>query len=684
MAGYQEVLPTKRKLTDGEEQEIIAEVRDNIEEAYEFERENRAEAEVDLRFMKGDQWPQAVKNARGTTRPMLTINQLPVFVHQVTNPTREADIAIKASPIDNQVDPQVAKIYNDLIRDIEYQSSAKAIYVAGNEQQTSCGIGYWQVCIEYVDDAIFDKEIKLRKVEHPLAVYCDPAAVLPDRSDAMWKAVIEQWPARKFRKQYPDKVASDVSTPNVTSAASAFQWRTQDTVAVAMYFRKVPATKTLAQTQSGRVIDITEMDEMSLMQVMETDPITETRECHTFRVEKFLVTGTDVLEGPIAWPGKYIPLVPVLGSEIPSDNGTYRHGIVRFARDPQQLLNFYRTAAAEQIALAPKAPYMVTPKQVGEHKRMWDTLNFENRPYLFYSPDVEAPGPPKREHPPETPVALIQQGEVAADDMHRTTNIYPPALGARSNETSGVAIQKREDQGATANSHYSDNLVHSLTYTGKVLVDLIPRIYDNERVLTLRNEQDEEYQVAINQVVMGLDGQPVVINDLSNARFNIRVTVGRSYLTKRIEAINAMLEFAKALPPEAQMLFIDLIAKNSDWPGAEELAKRFRNMVPQQALADPNDPNAPKPPGPMDDPLTVAQLEKLAAEIDKIKADAEKTIADRDKVYADTLKALAETEALEADTDHNILIPSVTGDLPVSSRKPPAPVRGNGAAAPPS
>jgi hypothetical protein len=216
--------------------------------------------------------------------------------------------------------------------------------------------------------------------------------------------------------------------------------------------------------------------------------------------------------------------------------------------------------------------------------------------------------------------------------------------------------------------------MHSLTYTGRILIDLIPKIYDNERIMRLLDENNEEFAAPINQVVMGLDGVPVMVNDLSTGRFDVRVTVGKAYITKRIEAINAMLEFAKALPPQAQMLFIDLIAKNSDWPGSEELAKRFRNMVPPQALADPNDPNAPKPPGPMDDPTVVAKLEELAARIDQIKAQTEKTQAETEKLGGvDSIKVLAEAENLDADTDHNIVIPSVTGTLPGQSPTSGAP-----------
>jgi hypothetical protein len=614
-----------RKFSKEEKAAIVEEVREHIQDVYEFERDNRREAQTDLQFLSGDQWPAAAKAIRGNTRPMLTINQLPQFVRQVTNPTREANIAIKVAPVDDDTDPQLAKTYDGLIKQIEDRSTAKTVYVWGNEQQCNCGIGWWQVKTQYVDDASFDQEIILERIENPLSVYCDAAAVKPDRSDAMRIAVVEKWPRKTFKKKWPKASEQGVDAPEVTQngvTGSSFAWSTKDTIAVAMYFRKVPVTKQLALTQSGETIDITGKGEAELGQLDEQDPILQVREVETYRIEKYLVSGVEVLEGPIDWAGKYIPVVPVIGAEIPLKDGVMRYGVVRFARDPQQILNFAETAAAEAIAMAPKTPWLVTGDMIGPYKNDWDTINTTNAPYLRYKPDPNATatgGMPKRETGPEIPQALLQQSDRAGENMKRTTGIYEANLGQRSNETSGVAIARRQTTGDTANSHFSDNLMHSLVYTGRILVDLIPRIYDNQRIMRLHLDDSGKPQpVKINSIEMDEDGIPHLVNDLSAGVFDVRVTVGKSFLTKRIEAVTAMLEFAKTLPPQAQMLFIDLIVKNSDWPGAEELAKRLRNMVPPAALADPDDPSAPKPPGPMDDPQMVAKLEELAAKIEDL------------------------------------------------------------------
>ncbi len=691
----QKLPKASRKLSKDEEREIVAEVREHLEDVYQYERDNRREAQIDLLFLSGDQWPEAAKQLRGTTRPMLTINQLPQFVRQVTNPTRQADIAIKVAPVDDDSDPQLAKIYDGVIKQIEDRSTAKSVYVWGNEQQCNCGIGWWQVKTQYVDDASFDQEIILERIENPLSVYCDPAAVKPDRSDAMRITVVENWPRKTFKKKYPKAAEASVDTADGTQAygTSSFTWSTKDTVAVAMHFRKVPIKKQLALLVTGETVDITKMGEAQAGAL----DIQQVREVETYKVEKYLVTGEEVLEGPIDWAGKYIPIVPVMGAEIPLKNGVMRYGVVRFARDPQQIMNFAETAAAEAIAMAPKTPWLATPTMIGKYKSQWDQINLQNQPYLLYEVDPLASatgGAPKRESGPEIPAALLSQSDRAAEQLKRVTGIYEASLGQRSNETSGIAIARRQSEGDTANAHFSDNLMHSLIYTGRILVDLIPRIYDNQRIMRLHLDTSGKPQpVQINQLaidpetklpVIGDDGQPIYINDLSTGTFDVRVTVGRSFLSKRMEAVGAMLEFAKSLPPQAQLLFLDLIAKNSDWPGAEEVSKRLRSLIPPAALADPDDPNAPKPPGPLDDPMVVAKLESMAAQTDKTKADTRKADADASKVIketnaADMELAMGMHQQLMADWQAGHPSP---GEHPPAGMPPPAPAQGEGGGAP--
>jgi len=616
----------KKKLSKREAETLLKEVRDRLNEAWEHDKDNRHDAASDLKFLSGDQWPEAVRREREAAgRPMLTINRLPQFVRQITNDIRQAEIAIKVAPEDDDSDPALAKTFDGLIRQIQYQSSAKYVYAQSAEHQTACGIGWFRICTEYANDSAFDQEIRIKGIRNPLSVYDDPAAIEPDRSDSNWRIITEMMPRKSFKEQYPDAEETSVDV-SLDSAQSTIFWGSQDLIRIAEYWRKVPVDKELALMPDGSTLDWGSVPK-DLRPFLPAPVKTRIHKGH--RIEQFVVSGGNILEGPNDWPGSYIPIVPVIGGEMPLEARTYRYSAIRFARDPQQLYNFYRTATAEAIALQPKAPYLVTMKMIGKVKGIWDQANKSPLPYLPYEVDPDAPSQrPQREAPPALPAALMQEAQVAGEDMKATTGIFDAALGARSNETAGVAIRARQIEADTANYHFVDNLQRSLEYAGRVLIDLIPKIYDNERVIRLMGENDaEEETVKINQVVMGMDGVPIVVNDLSAARFDVRVKIGKSYQTKRAEAADSLLAFVQAVPAAGQVA-ADLIAKNFDWPGADELAKRLRNTVPPQILADPEKPETQPPPDPVAEQMQALQAQGAMAEVAKLNAEVENKRAD--------------------------------------------------------
>lgn len=622
--------------------DIAKMVRDCIEQSYDHDKVNREEAALDLNFLAGNQWPDAVKSEREREgRPMITVNRLPQFVRQITNDIRQADITIKVRPEDDETDPVLAKIFDGLIRHIQYRSSAKQVYSQAAEHQASCGIGWFRITTVYADDMAFDQEIKIKGIHNPLSVYCDPAAVEPDRSDAMWIAVTEMIPKESFRERWPKAKEVDVELPSNVMETRPFFWSTDETVRICEFWRKVPVTRRLALFDDGSTVDITDFDEWSLQML---PPRKAERDCETHRVEMYRVSGAEILDGPHEWAGKYIPLIPVIGGEFPLEEKTYRYSAIRFARDPQQLYNYYRTAHAELLALQPKAPYLVETEMIGDEdiKARWDQSGKKNMPYLPYM-RTESGNVPTRLTPPQPSVAMVNEGQLAAEDMKATTGIYDSALGARGNETSGVAINSRKVESEVANYHFIDNLQRSLEYCGRILVDLIPKVYDNERVVRLMPEHGGEGEmVRINTIVMSMDGEPMAINDLSAASFDVRVTIGKAYGTRRMEAAEGLFEFAKALQPQHQAVIADLIAKNIDIPEADEMAKRLRRMLPPEVLNDPEDPNAP-PPQP--DPAQQAQTQAMQMELQKLELENQKMQAEIARADAQLQTQIAKGQA---------------------------------------
>lgn len=633
------VTPLDTEAKSSGDLDLVTEVRKRIARAYTHDKHNRDEAAADMRFLAGDQWPEYARQAR-VNRPMLTVNKLPQFLHQVTNDIRQNAPVIKVTPVDGKNDPALAKVYDGIINDIQYRWSGKHVYSTAAYHAAACGIGNWRIGTRYMDDDGFDQEITLELIPYPLAVYWDPAAVKPDRSDAMWCVVVEMMPKDTFKEKYPNAAPNSVdaifSEGTFGNISSGLFFATQDHVLVAEYWCKKPVKRTIAAFKSGATFDISGADMMKLYQLQTAHgAIVRKRESDSFKVYQTIVSGSEVLSPQTPWPGRFIPIVAVIGTEIPLERQTIRHGLLRNARDPQQLYNFYRSAAAEHIALSPKSPYLVTDTMIEKHLPEWKSLNTTNRPFLRYTPDPKAPGQsgkPERVAAPEPPQALWQEGQMATDDIKATTGIHDASLGAKSNETSGVAIKRREVQGDTANFHYQDNLQRSIEQCGRVIVDLIPHIYDNERTARLLSEDGSENFVHINKVMYDNEGQQVMVNDLSQGRFDVRVTIGPSFATKRLEASQSLLELIKALPPDLGILLADIAVANMDIPEAAEAAKRIKAMLPPQAMLDPDAP-PPPPPDPLQDPTIRAEVDAKLAKAKKDNADANKTILESIQMF---------------------------------------------------
>lgn len=607
--------------------DILKEARERLEAAWAQDRENREDAFTDLKFLGGDQWPERIRQQReAASRPCLTINRLPQFVNQVANGVRQNPPAIKAIAAGGKATDALADIYTGLFRHIQYSSNATHVFANAAYYAVACGIGHFRIVTDYANDNGFDQDIFIKRIQHPLSVFWDPAAIEPSRADATYCLVSEMIGRREFEQRFPGAALSDFTPPSDLSADSSLFWTTRDAVRVCEYWVKTPVTRTIARLTGGETVDISGV---ALSDDLRSR-ITATRKVRTHKVERYLLSGSEVLEGPNAWAGRHIPVFPVIGSEVALESKVIRHGLVRFSRDPQQLYNFWRSAAAESIALAPRAPFLVTPQMIAKFRGQWDTQHSISRPYLLYEPDPDAPGNrPSREPPPEVPQALIQESAISSDEMKATTGIYDAALGARSNETSGVAIRAREDQGGNSTLHYQDNLLATLHHLGHVLLDLVPKIYDSERVVRILKDDETHTNVSINVPVMGVDGKPMLLNDLSQGIYDVRVKIGPAYSTRRAETADAMLAFLQAVP-QAAGLVGDLVARHMNWPGADEIADRLKRALPPQIREDaPSEALSRR---------AILDEAKAAAEVQKAQSAAA-------KAEADALKAAAQAEA---------------------------------------
>ena len=574
--------PPKRDTAKDEE--ILALARSRWDRAFEKERANIKAAYEDLEFLVGGdgQWDsKSLSDRKSESRPCLTVNQLPQFVHQVTGDIRQLKPSIKVVPVDDQADVQVADIRAGLIRYIENRSDAAGIYFQAADSQVGAGIGHWRILTEYADDSTFEQEIRIAGVDDGIAVLWDPDAKALTKDDAQFCFVPVDYTSDGFKDAWPGVAPGDFST--LSEWTGLTDWYTGDKIRVAEYWVKKPSKRILALTMDGKTLDLTDKPEMAEA----LPPGTRIEKRDSYKVCRYMMTANQIIDEE-EWAGRHIPIVPVIGEEIRVAGRIVRKGIVRDAKDPQRMYNYFRSAQTEVVALQPKAPFMVTERNVAKYQDIWETANTKNWPYLIYEPDSQNGGQaPQRVQPPVSSQGVNEGVALANEDLRRVIGIYDASLGAKSNETSGRAIMARQREGDTGTYVYIDNFARAVRRTGQILNDLIPHVYDTQRTIRIMGDDGKIDMLRINQQQMQADETGALVehtlNDVTVGSYDVVAQIGPSYTTRREEAKEGMIEFLKAAPDTAPLI-LDKVAKAQDWPMADEIAKRIRANMPQHIL----------------------------------------------------------------------------------------------------
>jgi hypothetical protein len=593
------------------------------EKAFEKERTNIVEALEDLEFAAGEQWPAHVRREREVDhRPCLTINKIPTYVRQITGSIRVGRPSIRVEPVDSRGDPDTAETLEGLIRYIENRSDAQHAYTAGADSQVAAGIGHWRVLTEYADDSTFNQEIRIATVADGVGIVWDPDSVYANKEDARHCFVPVDLSHDEFEDRYPDSPIEDFSLTLEGHSALLDGWYGDDFVRVCEYWEKRPEKRTLAMLPDGAIDDVTEQPER-LAELKAAGARIEERESHC--VYRSVISSCHMLEEPKKWPGRYIPIVPVIGEEIQIGRRSVRRGIVRHMKEPQQAYNYFRTAETEAIALQPKAPFMVTDKNVQDNEDMWLSANTRNFPYLLYTPDPKnGNAPPQRINSRMDTSGMVEGLTISRDEMKEVTGIFDAAMGQRSNETSGKAIMARQQEADIGAYVYVQNFSRAIKHTGRILLDLIPHIYDAERTIRIVGDDGKTNVVDINQQ-LAID---TVMNDVTVAAYDVHLDQGPSYATKREEAREGMLTFMQQAPSAAPVV-LDLIANAQDWPNADKFAKRLKTLLPPniQAMEAEESGEAPAPPPPPSPEQQAAQME-MQFEGAKMQAEAQRSQLD--------------------------------------------------------
>ena len=673
------------------------------------------EALEDDKFVEGSaQWPEEIKKDREESgRPCLTYNLLPSFTRQIINRVRQERPQLRVAPVETDrgqtpdvtnvqgtKDYSMSDVYMGAIRNIEHVSRADQAYETALKHAVDHGFGFYRVMNRYVKNDPWSQELVIMRVKNSYSIYMDPDAQEADLSDAQDAFVFQMINRETFKRKYPDAEDREFNAGQVGQSYEG--WYNEDAVRVAEYMYIDHKDDEVIMMSNGKVHYVS----------MVEDVLDDMKRKYGIRIMKgpdgklmrqkvkrpacmwMKITGGSILEKERELPFEHIPICAVLGDEFIVDGKTKYHGAIRNAKDPQKSYNYWRTAAAETVALAPKAPWILTAQQIHGHEGLYEQANTENIPYLLYN-HIEGQPPPQRNFPGANPAAELTNATQDANDMQSIIGLHEANLGKESSEQkSGRAVLARQAQGAVSTFTFPDNLARSMEHMGRLLVTAIPRIYDNQRMMRLRLPDDSEDFVEINKTEIDEEtGNAVLVHDIGYGRYDVTVETGPSYATQRQEALENQLQFLKVLPPELAQSIVHLIAKNMAMPGSDEIYRILRKMLPENLKSederaadlpkgvvfdDDGNPIVEKTGEPYQPPLTPEQqIMQRQQQIDQAKAEAEMADSEAKKAMAEAKMREAEAKLAEAQAaaqappapDHSTMLPDIENIIAEEMKK---------------
>lgn len=620
-----------------DEREVVDEARDRLKQCVNAWNRNHELAETDIEMRSGDQWDdEVVKQREEDARPTLTFNRLETYIQQVVGEQRKNRPGIHVAPADVDLEEEIpgqeqtaqgepikyrtSDVLEGMIRQIEYRSRSDAARDTAFDQAVGNGFGFYRIVTEYASETSFDQEVRVKRIRNPFSVLMDPAMETVTGEDATF-AFISDWITKdEFRNLYDVEPVDEL--PQGVGEDRTLWWA-DDKIRIVEYFRKVPVEHTIALVAAPVIegdaqpttVDLGEAPEEGRRQIeARGGRIIRERTVKRPRVEWRLLNGSKVLEGPIEFPSKYIPVIPVWGREIIDDGETIYQSLIRHALDAQKNYNYWRSAMTELVALAPKSPWVGPATAFAGFEQRWEQANRKNYAYLPYND--QAPAPPQRERAGEVPQGATQEAQSADYDMKATIGMFEASIGEQSNERSGRAIQARRQEGETGNYIFLDNLNRAIEHEGRIILDMIPRVYDTPRVVRVRQIDGEGDFVQVNQ-----DTPNGRMADITRGQWDVTVKAGPSYQTQREEFVNSLYDASRAYPNLWQVAG-DLLVQNMEWPSSEKIAERLRKTMPAQLLADEPGEIPEQPPTP-EQQLQQFELQVREAEAKAKMQDAE-------------------------------------------------------------
>lgn len=554
-----------------------------------YESAQRAMELDDIRFVGLlEQWPANIKQIRELdpqgARPCLVVDKVNQYKNQIVNNIRQNRAGIKVRPVDDNSDIEVAEVYQGIVRHIEDRSKADIAYDWAAEGAVVSGLGYFRIITEYVGDS-FEQDIKIERIKNRFSVYFDDTSTEPDGSDALQCIVTEMINRDEYERLYPDANQCDWAT---ATGDNRNTWVTEKEVRIAEYYYIDFVDDELLLLADGSAIYASEY--LEKFSDGEQPPIVKRRPQPKRVVKWCKLNAFEELESTTI-PCSFIPVIKVIGIETDIDGKSIYRGIVRGVKDAQRMYNYNRSTIAESLNLTVKAPFIGATGQFKTSGDKWAAANRVNYAYLEYDPVTTAGGvapPPQRQGFAGVPAGLMADIQTSEHDIQAALGMYQASIGQDSDAKSGRALNAQRQQGDMATFHFPDNLSKSIRHAGRIIVEMIPQIYDTNRVIRILGEDGStdyaEIDPQAEQAVTKYRDEANEVKKIYNlgvGKYDVTVTTGASFATKRQEGAEFITQLVQT-SPDLMPIVGDLLFKAMDMPYSEEISERLKKMMPPE------------------------------------------------------------------------------------------------------
>jgi len=604
-------------------------------------------------YKRDGQWEPAVVS-RFSDMPRYTFDQVTPIVDSVCGEIDQMEFACRAIPAGGGANEETAETMDGLFRHIQNISDAASIYRQALRQTVVTGQSGWRLRSEYVNDESFDQDIIIELIPNfNDRVWFDPASEKQDRSDAEWAIVLHAMPCEKYEEIFgEDHGYSSVGDNKITTVYT----KKPEQVIVGEYLYKKYNNRALVLMSNGAVYPDDE-DFKAISDELAQLGVTEVKR----RSRKDAAVCTRFFNGA-EWLGEsketvfsMVPVVPVYGDFLISENKAIWRGKVANIIDPCRVYNYVRSREIAEGALAPRAKYWMTAEQAKGHEAELGTLNTNQDPVQLYN-HVDSQMPPQQQGG-----AVINQGldviaQAMSQDIQRAASTFDANVGANPNVQSGKALQQLQNKGDIGTVKFIKALEIAIRQTALIMAQAVKKVYDTPREQRIIKPDGSTDRVKLQEVIVDQQTmQPVTLNDLTKGSYDFICSAGKGFQNRQQETIETMLSMGQYDPTILQV-GKDIMLKSLNSPDMDILADRVRaqmvqqGQIPQSELTDQElaeqQQKAQQPPPP-DPSMMAAQANmKLAdAEIMKAQNQAQKNEIDA-QLAAMTLQGKQEVDKM--------------------------------------